>query len=234
MYGAPTAPAYTAPAAPPAAPAASPAPRRGRVPLLVGTGVLALALAAGGTWYLTHEDDSGKQPTASDDKPKTAEQPKDAAPASQPSAAPKASTSPYTVVFQDKPVKLLGPREFGKYNDVDLDFPKVTPFGEMSRSDRELQMGFEDVESGTPFGKSKGPTPEQCETGAATDPIPDRLPQSDLSGADSAIVKGDLLCTVTSKGNLAMVKIVAVEPSSEKLYRVPTYLTEVTLWKRQS
>ncbi|MEJ8640730.1 hypothetical protein WKI68_03255 [Streptomyces sp. MS1.HAVA.3] len=235
VYGAPASPAYAAPAAPSAVPAASSAPRRGRVPLLVGAGVLALALAAGGTWYFTSgNDDAGKQPTASDDKPKTADEPKDAAPASQPSGTPKASTRPYTVVFQDRPVKFLATREFGKINDVDLDFPKVAPFGEMSSGDRELQMGFEDVRSRTPFGKSKGPTPEQCETGAATDPIPDRLPQSDLSGADSAIVKGDLLCTVTSKGNLAMVKIVAVEPSSEKLYRVPTYLTEVTLWKRQS
>lgn len=93
-------------------------------------------------------------------------------------------------------------------------------------------MGYEDVQSGTPFGKSKGATPEQCETGAATDPIPDKLPQSDLGGADSAIVQGDLLCTVTSKGNLAMVKIVSVEPSTDRLYKVPTYLTEVTLWKR--
>lgn len=231
VYGAPTSPTHAAPSS---APAASSAPHRSRVPLLVGAGVLALALVAGGTWYLTREDDSGKQPTASEDKTKTADEPKDGAPASQPSGTPKASTRPYTVVFQDKPVKLLATREFGKINDVDLDFPKVAPFGEMSMADRELQMGYEDVRSRTPFGKSKGPTPEQCETGAATDPIPDRLPQSDLSGADSAIVKGDLLCTVTSKGNLAMVKIVAVEPSAERLYRVPTYQTEVTLWKRQS
>ncbi|MFD6973579.1 serine/threonine protein kinase [Streptomyces sp. NPDC059949] len=236
VYGAPTSPAHAVPAAPSAVPAASSAPRRGRVPLLVGAGVLALALAAGGTWYVTRDDDAGKQPTAGDDKTKTGDEPKDAAPApaSQPSETPKASTRPYTVVFQDRPVKLLATREFGKINDVDLDFPKVVPFGEVSRSDRELQMGYEDIESVTPFGKSKGPTPEQCETGAATDPIPDRLPKSDLSGADSAIVKGDLLCTVTSKGNLAMVKIVAVEPSSHKQYTVPTYLTEVTLWKRQS
>lgn len=29
-----------------------------------------------------------------------------------------------------------------------------------------------------------------------------------------------------------MVKIVGVEPSTDRLYKVPTYLTEVTLWKR--
>ncbi|MFG2988093.1 serine/threonine-protein kinase [Streptomyces sp. NPDC048257] len=236
VYAAPTAAAsYAAPAAPVPSPAPSPGPaRRSRVPLAVGAGVLAVALAAGGTWYLTRSDDEGAQQKA--DAPKD-----NAAPAAQaggptPSAPASAKASPsgraYTVVFQDKPLKLLAPREFGKVNDVDLDFPKVAASGEIGWKDRELAMGFEDVKSGTSFGKSKGPAPEQCETGAATDPIPDRLPQSDLSGADSAIVQGDLLCTVTSKGNLAMVKIVSVEPSTEKLYRVPTYLTEVTLWKR--
>ncbi|MFD9358305.1 hypothetical protein [Streptomyces sp. NPDC060031] len=199
------------------------------MPLLVGAGVLAVALAAGGAWYLTGEDQ------------KKADQPKDtaapgkadgSAPAPRPSAS--ASAAAYTVVFKDKPLKLLATREFGKLNDVDLDFPKVAPFGEIASSDRELQMGFEDIENRTPFGKSTGPAPELCEAGAATNPIPARLPKSDLTGADSAIVQGDLLCTVTSKGNLAMIKIITVEPSNNKLYSVPTYLTEVTLWKRKA
>lgn len=236
-YGASTAPAYAAPSYSAPSAQAVPAPaRRSRVPLVVGAGILVVALAAGGTWYFTHNDDKGgAQQTAGDSKDKTAEAPKDAAPAAQSSGsapAPQASGRTYTAVFKDKPVKFLGPREFGKINAVDLDFPKVAPFGDIGYNDRELTMGFESVESVTPFGKSKGATPEQCETGAATDPIPDKLPQSDLGGADSAIVQGDLLCTVTSKGNLAMVKIVGVEPSTDRLYKVPTYLTEVTLWKR--
>ncbi|WP_406083842.1 protein kinase domain-containing protein [Streptomyces virginiae] len=236
-YGAPTAPAYAVPAAP--APAPAPA-RRSRVPLVVGAGVLVVALAAGGAWYFTSKDDKGgERQTAGDSKDKTAEAPKDAAPKDAAAAqgggstpAPQASGRTYTAVFKDKPVKFLAPREFGKVNAVDLDFPKVAPFGDIGYNDRELAMGYDSVESVTPFGKSKGPTPEQCETGAATDPIPDKLPQSDLGGADSAIVQGDLLCSVTSKGNLAMVKIVGVEPSTDRLYKVPTYLTEVTLWKR--
>ncbi|MCX5123775.1 hypothetical protein [Streptomyces sp. NBC_00347] len=65
-------------------------------------------------------------------------------------------------------------------------------------------------------------------------PIPDKLGSDALTGADSTIVRGDLLCTVTSKGNLAMVKIVGVEASTSKQYDIPTYLTEVTLWKPQS
>ncbi|MCX5174985.1 serine/threonine-protein kinase [Streptomyces virginiae] len=247
-YGAPTAPAYAAPAAPaapayavPTAPAAPAPARRSRVPLVVGAGVLVVALAAGGAWYFTSKDDKGgERQTAGDSKDKTAEAPKDAAPKDAATAsqgggstpAPQASGRTYTAVFKDKPVKFLAPREFGKVNAVDLDFPKVAPFGDIGYSDRELAMGYDSVESVTPFGKSKGATPEQCETGAATDPIPDKLPQSDLGGADSAIVQGDLLCSVTSKGNLAMVKIVGVEPSTDRLYKVPTYLTEVTLWKR--
>ncbi|MFE6838291.1 serine/threonine protein kinase [Streptomyces sp. NPDC057705] len=238
VYGAPTAPAYAAPAGPAAPASAVPAGKgRGRVPLIVGAGVLAVALIAGGTWYLTREDGDAGKATASDDKQKTAEQPKDAAPAAQSSgspAAPQSSAPAYTPVFKDKPLKLLAGREFGQQYDVDLDFPKVAPFGEIGWKDRELGMGFNDIQSGTPFGKSKGPTPEQCETGAATNPIPEKLPSSDLSGADSAIVQGDLLCTVTSKGNLAMVKIVTIESSPSKQYTIPTYLTEVTLWKRQS
>ncbi|MER6319837.1 protein kinase [Streptomyces sp. NPDC001581] len=235
VHGAPTSPAHAAPAA--AAPAAPASAGRGRLPLVVGAGVLAVALIAGGGWYLTREDGDGS--TASGGQQKTADQPKDAAPASQPSgsaAAPQASAPApaYTAVFKDRPLKLLAGREFGKFYDLDLDFPKVAPSGEIGWKDQELAMGFSDVKSSTPFGKSKGATPEQCETGAATNPIPDTLPSSDLSGADSAIVQGDLLCTVTTKGNLAMVKIVAVEPSSSKQYTVPTYLTEVTLWKRQT
>ncbi|CAM5618295.1 serine/threonine-protein kinase [Streptomyces avidinii] len=240
IYDAPTSAAYAAPPAAGglAAPAAA-ASGRSRVPLIVGAGVLAVALIAGGSWYLTREDGTGSKATASDGKQRTADQPKDAAaPAAQPSgsaAAPQASASgpAYTEVYKDKPVKLLAGREFGKVNAVDLDFPKVAPFGDIGWKDRELEMGFEDVKSSTAFGKSKGTTPKLCAAGAATNPIPERLPSSDLSGADSAIVQGDLLCTVTSKGNLAMVKIVAIEPSSSKQYTVPTYLTEVTLWKRQ-
>ncbi|WP_328619527.1 serine/threonine-protein kinase [Streptomyces sp. NBC_00354] len=241
VYGAPTAPgptpAYGAPAAAPAS-----APARSRMPLVVGAGVLVLALAAGGTWYLTRSEDDGTRQTAGGDKGKTADAPKEAAaPAAQsgsPSPSASASASPsgrtYTVVYKDKPLKLLAPREFGKVNDVDLDFPKVAGLltGEISGSDRELDMGYSDVQLSTSFGKSKGPTPEQCETGAATNPMPDRLREADLIGADRAIVAGDLLCTVTSKGNLAMVKIVTVEDSTDTQYKVPTYLTEVTLWKR--
>ncbi|MFB8396375.1 serine/threonine-protein kinase [Streptomyces yangpuensis] len=239
MHDAPTSAAYTPPpAVGPAAPVPAAAGRR-NTPLIVGAGVLALALIAGGSWYLTSADDDSSKTSASDDKQKAADQPKDAAaPAAQSSgsaAAPQASAiSPaYTEVYKDKPLRLLAGREFGKVNAVDLDFPKVAPFGEIGWKERELQMGFEDVKSSTTFGKSKGTTPELCADAAATNPIPERLPSSDLSGAASAIVQGDLLCTVTSKGNLAMVKIVTVEPSPSKQYTVPTYLTEVTLWKRQ-
>ncbi|MFE7094299.1 serine/threonine-protein kinase [Streptomyces erythrochromogenes] len=239
MYDAPTSAAHMPPpAGGPAAPVAVAAGRR-RTPQIVGAGVLAVALIAGGGWYVTRDDGNGGRTSASDDKPKAADQAKDAAaPAAQSSgsaAAPQASAigPAYTEVYKGKPVKLLAGREFGKVNAVDLDSPKVAPFGEIGWKERELEMGFEDVKSSTTFGKSKGTTPELCADAAATNPIPERLPSSDLSGASSAIVQGDLLCTVTSKGNLAMVKIVTIEPSTSKQYTVPTYLTEVTLWKRQ-
>lgn len=234
IYGAATATASV----PTPTPAPVPANRgRSRVPLVVGAGMLAVALAAGGTWYVTRADDKdgneskgGEKAVVDQPKPGSSE-PQSQAPTSAPPQTPAAPA--YTVVFKDKSLKLLAPREFGKYNDVDLDFPKVAPFGEIASGNRELQMGFEAVESGTTFGKSKGPTPEECATGAATNPIPDKLSGDALTGADSAIVQGDLLCTVTSKGNLAMVKIVGIEPSPSKLYDIPTYLTEVTLWRRQ-
>ncbi|MFB6614700.1 protein kinase [Streptomyces sp. NPDC085524] len=225
-------------AAPAPAPAPAPATRgRSRVPLMAGAGVLAVALVAGGAWYVTRDDGKGKAEAKSEGK--AADQPnaspsaaQDRAPAS---AAPQTPAAPaYTVVFKDTPVKFLAPREFGKYNEVDLDFPKVAPFLDMPSSNIELTMGFDAVKSGTPFGKSKGPTPEECATGAATNPIPGKLGSESLTGADSTIVKGDLLCTVTTKGNLAMVKIMAVEPSTDKVHDIPTYLTEVTLWKKQS
>ncbi|MFF1409539.1 serine/threonine-protein kinase [Streptomyces sp. NPDC058289] len=240
IHGAATATAPVPAPAPVAFPASFPAPPnrgRSRMPLVVGAGILAVVLAAGGTWYVTRADDKNGNEAKGGDK--AADQPKAAASEPQTqasmSAQPRTPAAPaYTVVFKDKSLKLLAPREFGKFNDVDLDFPKVAPFGEISSGNRELQMGFEAVESGTPFGKSTGPAPEQCATGAATNPIPDKLDSDALTGADSAIVRGDLLCTVTSKGNLAMVKIVGVEASTSKQYDIPTYLTEVTLWKRQS
>ncbi|MFF4005779.1 serine/threonine-protein kinase [Streptomyces sp. NPDC001717] len=236
----PYAPTY-APTGPQAAAyGAAPAPAtrgRSRVPLIAGAGVLAVVLIAGGAWYATRDD--GKAKTEAKSEGKAADQPKPSSSAAQgqdpASAAPRTPAAPaYTVVFKDTPVKFLGPREFGKYNDVDLDFPKVAPFLEMPSSNRELQMGFDAVTSDTSFGKSKGPTPEECAAGAATNPIPNKLNGAALTGADAAIVKGDLLCTVTTKGNLAMVKIMAVEPSPDKLHDIPTYLTEVTLWKKQS
>ncbi|UUU41190.1 serine/threonine-protein kinase [Streptomyces sp. NBC_00162] len=238
IYGAATATASVPTPAPTPVPVPVPPNRgRSRVPLVVGAGILAVVLAAGGTWYVTRADDKsgngskGGDKAADQPKPSSSE-PQTQAPAS---AQPQTPAAPgYTVVFNDKSLKLLAPREFGKYNDVDLDFPKVAPFGEIASGNRELQMGFDAVESRTTFGKSKGPTPEQCATGAATNPIPDKLNSAALTGADSTIVQGDLLCTVTSKGNLAMVKIVGIEPSTSKQYDIPTYLTEVTLWKRQS
>lgn len=240
LYGADTAPApspYASPFPTPTPFAAPPNRGRSRVPLVVGAGILAVVLAAGGAWYVTRADDkSGNEGKGGD---KAADQPNPASSEpqgqSQASAQPQTPAAPaYTVVFKDKALKLLAPREFGKFNDVDLDFPKVAPFGEISYGNRELQMGYAAVESGTPFGKSAGPAPEQCATGAATNPIPDKLNSEALTGADSTIVRGDLLCTITSKGNLAMVKIVGIEASTSKQYDIPTYLTEVTLWKRQS
>ncbi|MFJ9769064.1 serine/threonine-protein kinase [Streptomyces erythrochromogenes] len=239
LHEAPTSAAYAPPPAAGPAAAVPVAAGRRNTPLIVGAGVLAVALIAGGGWYATRDDGKGSKASASDDKQKAADQPKDAAASAAQSggsaAAPQASANgpAYTEVYKDKPLKLLAGREFGKVNAVDLDFPKVAPFGDIGWKERELEMGFEDVKSSTTFGKSKGATPELCADAAATNPIPERLPSSDLSGATSAIVQGDLLCTVTSKGNLAMVKIVTVEPSTSKQYTVPTYLTEVTLWKRR-
>ncbi|MFJ6048596.1 protein kinase [Streptomyces sp. NPDC092307] len=173
LYGAPTyAPAYGAPTGP-TGPTPGPAARLGRVPLVVGVGVLVLALAAGGT------------PSASGSS----------------SGASGART--YTAVFKDKPVKFPASREFGKFNDVDLDFPKVASFDDIGSSDRELTMGYDGIGTSTSFGKSKGTTHEQCETGAATDPVPNKLREADLTGADSTIVQGEMLCTVTSKRRLS-------------------------------
>ncbi|MFE4264325.1 protein kinase [Streptomyces sp. NPDC056883] len=231
--------AYPSPSPTPAPVPASPSRGRSRVPLVVGAGILAVLLAAGGAWYVTRDGDKsakeGKGGDKAADQPNPASSEPQSPSQASASAQPQTSAAPaYTVVFKDKALKLLAPREFGKFNDVDLDFPKVAPFGEISGNNRELQMGYDAVESGTTFGKSAGPAPEQCATGAATNPIPDRLTSDALTGADSTIVRGDLLCTVTSKGNLAMVKIVGVEASTSKQYDIPTYLTEVTLWKSQS
>ncbi|MFG2292767.1 serine/threonine-protein kinase [Streptomyces sp. NPDC048603] len=238
-YAAPTVSAAPAPAAP------AGGGGRSKVPLIVGAGVLVLALAAGGTWYVTRGDDEGGKRTEATGTGGKAAEPAKNTPSGTPTASggakpsgSSASASPaapaYTVVFKNKSLKLLAPRSFGDYNDVDLDFPKVAPYMQGIKSgDREMQMAYDGVKSDTPFGKSKGSTPEECETGAATNPIPNKLGEADVTGAGPQIAKDDLLCTVTSEGNLAMVKIVSVEQSTDTRYTVPTYHTEVTLWTRK-
>lgn len=48
---------------------------------------------------------------------------------------------------------------------------------------------------------------------------------------DDAIVAGDVLCSVTSKGNLAMLQITSVKPSG-RTYDPPGYAGKLTLWKQ--
>ncbi|GAA0290767.1 hypothetical protein GCM10010302_31650 [Streptomyces polychromogenes] len=230
-----TAPPRRGPAHPPQpaqAPSARSAPGVRPVVLAAGLAV-AVALTAVVTRAIVSPDGgagaSGGSQT--DRKPTGASAP----------ASPAASGSPskqaaYTLVFEDKPLTLRAPA-FNTGTHVDLDAPKLFPDGKIGVTDgMELtyqDWGDADLRFLTPMGKSGGTTPEACRTGVDTDTLPAALPRKDLN-LGTPLAKGTVLCTVTSEGNLAMLRITDVVPPAKGgglSSDMPDYVTTLTLWK---
>ncbi|WP_407839478.1 protein kinase [Streptomyces sp. DSM 116496] len=231
--------------APNTAPGPAPAPKGFRGGLVAACLVLAV-VAGAGTVLLLDGDGGGSKDDA---KAPAARQETPAAPASgspdpaqasaPPKASPSASAAPksaYTVVFQDKPLTLRGPY-ISTGTHVDLDAPQIVPNGKIGKDDgMELTYqawGDAGLTFLTAMGKSPGSTPEECDDAVATNPLASKLPASQLEKGKE-LTKGTVLCTVTSDGNLAMLRITEVVPDTDNgsLSSMPDYVTTLTLWKK--
>ncbi|UKZ03550.1 serine/threonine protein kinase (plasmid) [Streptomyces viridifaciens] len=235
MHGAPT---QTAP--PPEAPAAARPPRR-RAPLAVALAAALTVVAAGTTWILSGGDDKSGTAVAAGTSPTNAPAPAagPATPGKQPADAPPATASAtasatatpkrgYEPVFVDRPL-LIGPPVVGAIITVDLDTPKVVPSGDVSDHEAEFWYLLQLMHFRTPMAKSPGTSPEQCRQAVDTAPLPAELSNSVLID-QKPLKKGDVLCTVTDKGNLAMLKITDVKPTGQP-FDPPAYGFLLTLWK---
>ncbi|MFD8984622.1 serine/threonine-protein kinase [Streptomyces sp. NPDC059564] len=227
VHGAPT---QAPPQAPPF-PTTPPATARGnRTGLLVGAAVGLLGVIAGAAWAVSGGSDTGND---GNDKPRAADRGQEQ-PQQDTAAKPSAQSSPkpsqpaaYEPVFTDKPL-LIGPPGDSMVT-VDLDAPKVSPNGADSDKDIELYYIRQHMVFRKAMAKSPGTTPEVCRQAVDTGPLPAELSDTALI-KDEAIVKGDVLCSVTSKGNLAMFQVTEVKPTG-KPSDPPAYAGKLTLWK---
>ncbi|MFE7355081.1 serine/threonine-protein kinase [Streptomyces sp. NPDC057543] len=221
------------PPAPGPAPATAPAAKsRGPVRVAVAAGVALLLVA--GTWVIaTRVNDKGGDTShaddSRDDRPSSREP--DPKPSDSASSGSPAQQSSYKVIFKDRPFALRAPAEPNVIG-VDLDEPRVAGPGEFTDSDDELELS--EVSGGswefrTPMGKSTGPTPQQCLQGSQSDVLPSEIREKELQRGQTLPV-GTRLCTVTSDGNLAMLKITKVEKRATN--DLPDYFTELTLWQQ--
>ncbi|MFF7636517.1 serine/threonine-protein kinase [Kitasatospora sp. NPDC008050] len=220
------------PSSPPLSPPSSPPPsytsgperesRGGKPLVIVGIAIGALVIGAFG-YALTrpHNTPTPPPPTAG---PTTV--------SSSGSASGSASPTPaaFQVVFQDVPLAVAPPDTISMGVQVDLDAPKVDPTHQMSDSDAEFNYDDDFLTFNTPTGKAANATPQACLAAANTTPLPQQLPGKALGPDGNAIKVGDLLCTVTSKGNLAMWHITGATPSNN-YYRTPDFTGTLTLWK---
>lgn len=229
----PHAPAYAATQAPaPPQPPGQGAPAAGRgpnrKPLVIG-GVVAAALVAAGALWTLIPGGGGTEDGASGN----------GGASSAPSAGNEApAQGGFRQMFTGKPVTLGYPDALAGFGNADLDAPKQdkdAPQGrKVSQTDREITMWKSEMLFATKTGKSHGPTAQECAAAPKKRALPDNMQVGELQGAKS-IGKGSRLCTVTSKGNLAQLKITEVNrpapPKSGERARLPEFKGMVTLWK---
>ncbi|MGW1651377.1 serine/threonine-protein kinase [Streptomyces atratus] len=232
----PRPPAYIPTPPPPApgpAPATAPA-SKSRGPVRIAAAAGAALLLVAGTWVVaTRGNDKGGDASHADNSRSNRPSSPQPDPKSSNSASPGSSAqqSSYKAIFQDRPFALRAPAEPNVIG-VDLDEPRVAGPDEFTDGDDELQLS--EVSGGswefrTPMGKSTGPAPEQCLQGSQSDVLPSEIREKELQRGQTLPV-GTRLCTVTSDGNLAMLKITKVEKRATN--DLPDYFTELTLWQQ--
>ncbi|MEU6867532.1 serine/threonine-protein kinase [Streptomyces sp. NPDC046876] len=232
VHSAPTeAPAPQMPPPPAMPPQAAPAPAaRSRRTALIAAAAAVLVAVAGTAWALSG---SGDHDTAEKAKPapgaSTSQDANPGAGAQQSAAAPPPAKKPeYTEVFKDRPLMIATPA-VGQYITVDMDTGKVSPKGEIGDKKAEIGYLLQELDFQTPFAKSPGASPEVCRQAVDSTPLPSQIPNTTLIKA-KPLAKGDILCTLTSEGNLARFELTAVTETGTSV-DPPAFTGNLTLWK---
>lgn len=204
-----------------------PVPNRRRALLLGGAVIVAATVAL--IWSQNRPDGSADDNTGA--RPPAGTQSEETSGSSAPSSSPTPKPR-YTVVYKDKPLLIRAPG-WQDTTMIDFDAPRLNPDGGSNTEDKEGQEiryfnGVSRMEFITPAGTSTAPTPEACQDAVNTAVLQD-LNEDQLKDGKT-LGKGTLLCTVTSDGNLAMMKILDSDlvPGD---FKVPGFDTELTLWK---
>ncbi|MFF8715504.1 serine/threonine protein kinase [Streptomyces sp. NPDC015184] len=218
----------------------SAAPRRKRPALLIAAVVVAFATGIGGTlWVLGKDSDDEKKSNngssaqgprkSGTDGGSTADDDSSGGSTGEPSGTGSKNPPPasYKEVFKDKPLNLRTPSGLDN-TYVDMDVPLVDPNAGIDLDDRELNASYDTLEFNRALGKANGETPEACHTAAKQNPLPSSV-SSETLNKEKTIVAGDVMCSVTSEGNLAQWKISNVVFNTSE--RTPTYEGTLTLWK---
>ena len=246
----PQQPLYQPPSGPNGPPSGQGAADSGRMQKVraIGGGVIAVVLAVTLTYAFTRsggKDDQSASggptsrpstsagqsrqpatPTAPDSDAPTTDDPAADTDTATPTGAPQ-------VIVQDQKFIIRGPA-WNTGTHVDLDKATVQPNGQIGdTSDYEIE--YQDWSGAsmrflTTFGKADGTTYEACKTGVGADALSGEITRDDLN-KQTYIAKGAVLCTITSSGNLAMLKVTDVTPSSDSGDGMPTFSTLLTVWK---
>ncbi|MEU6756816.1 serine/threonine-protein kinase [Streptomyces sp. NPDC046685] len=218
----------TAPAQAPPYPATPPAavrpPGRKRAAAAIAAAA-ALVTVAGTAWMLTGQADGGA--AAGSGRIQSSPPTPDAGATAGGGAQDESDSASYKPLFKDRPLQIGSPA-MGSVISVDLDTPEVSPRGRIGDPSAEITYLSNLMTLRTPMAKSPGSSPEDCRRAVTSAPLPTAIPSTELT-RDGTVNEGDRLCTVTSEGNLAMLRItgvtrlgVAVQP--------PAFTGEVTLW----
>nr|WP_281277908.1 serine/threonine-protein kinase [Streptomyces globosus] len=209
-------------------PAAPPTPLRppgGKRTAAVIAAAAALTAAAGTAWILTGQDGSG---AAAGSKPALSSPPTPGSGATADGGAQdEPASASYKLLFKDRPLQ-IGPPAMGSVISVDLDTPQVSPRGRIGDPSAEITYLVNVMTLRSPVAKSPGSSPEACRQAVASAPLPTAIPSTELT-KDGTVNEGDRLCTVTSGGRLAMLRITGVTPSGVA-FQPPAFTGEVTLW----
>lgn len=230
-------------------PTGTPSSGRARKLTAVGGGVVALVLAVTLTYVLTRPDHDAGVSTAgptgapvatTTDSPRPTTTAPDDEPATTPATdAPVTDTPPAggepQVLIRDRKFVIRSPA-FNSGTHVELDRATVDPNGTIGDT-KAFEIEYQDwVDDSmrflTTFGKAEGTTYEACRTGVGADALPGEIFKKDLDD-DKYFTKGTVLCTVTSDGNLAMLRITGETPSDDSglTSPMPSYTTLLTVWR---
>ncbi|WP_374985440.1 hypothetical protein [Streptomyces fradiae] len=185
----------------------------------------ALVTAAGTAWMLTGRADGGA--TAAPDPTRSNPPAHGTGATAGGGAKDKPDSASYKPLFTDRPLR-IGPPAMGAAISVDLDTPEVSSRGRIGDPSAEITYLVNLMTLRTPMAKSPGPSPEDCRQAVTSAPLPTAIPSTELT-RDGTVNEGDRLCTVTSEGNLAMLRITGVT-RSEAAFQPPAFTGEVTLW----